>query len=578
MLFAKDFKTAVAVVIAVAGLLGFGTANADVLLSEDGGAAASRPAFFAAEMYPGLWPTAAKDGGGQPIATSTQTNSMYVEVGDLNAAGTSGGIDTPLFDGDRYYIRFDFMGGAKFGTGWLGEIFVRYGPDTGQLRTKVQRVRGGQTGDAYGIWTFDVDTGQSDDSSNAAQATFSVDRIQASGEWTVILTSIRYEGVRFPRERFLEDTCFKIRFTVYDDGGSARGGTNELYEADGTLACFIPTVSARVAGAQTLTASVAEGFRKFTGDSPTMGTLATATVGVARTKACGGACPNGRTTMLPIQPPTDTEAFMDSDVLEEVEINLTGSFTHSSPFGFGEFKLGPTTMTRLDEDGEEIEADALKTAAGKAMTESLMATVEAAGVLPITVNVAGNVAAADGSYAYEAIGQGVYKAAWDIDVVGTGPNPEGGSDVTAGTIMRDGTSVRIGYLQTVTELERDGATIGWNQRLVITNHGTIAADVTLGDFKAAGDAEVMCKAADPMNPMHMMDGEPMWTCGDDGEVMTTIAGNSQLVLRVADVIMGASRAAGTITIAQDTSQISIASTHVTLPGGQTDTVRYWPLQ
>ena len=40
----------------------------------------------------------------------------------------------------------------------------------------------------------------------------------------------------------------------------------------------------------------------------------------------------------------------------------------------------------------------------------------------------------------------------------------------------------------------------------------------------------------------------------------------------------AKRTAGTVTIAQDSSQISIASSHVTLPGGQTDTVRYWPLQ
>ena len=52
------------------------------------------------------------------------------------------------------------------------------------------------------------------------------------------------------------------------------------------------------------------------------------------------------------------------------------------------------------------------------------------------------------------------------------------------------------------------------------------------------------------------------------------------MLKVADMIEieNAGRTAAMLTIAADASQISVATTHVTLPGGQTDTVRYWPLQ
>ena len=581
MLFAKDFKTAVAVVIAVAGLLGFGTVNAGALLSEDGnGEAGTVPAFFAAELYPALLTSGSRNGA-EVIATSSNAHKIYAEVGDLNADGDGGGVDIALLDGDRYFVRLDLSGGAQFGGGFAGAtnpVKVRYGPDTGMLKTRMQRVRSGGAGDDHGIWTFTVDNSSSDDDSDGGTDTV-VDGLRQAGAWTVEVDGLRYNGIRLPRNASAtERNCYDLKFRLYDSSTEARNAGEAMIEASGTLLCLVPTVSAKVAGAQTLTASVAEGFRRFTGDSPTSGRLATATVTVSKMMACGSACPSAQSRkMIPVQPPGNTDVFENDDVLESVDVSLTGSFSHSTPFGFGEFKLGTTTMDRLDDDDEPISSEANKTAEGKAMTAKVMGTVTEPGTFHISVDVSGNNASSD-TNVYEAIGQGTYKAAWDIDIVGDA-TPDGGSDVTAGTIMRDGTSVRIGYLQTITSLERNGDTVGWNQRLIITNHGSIASDVTLGDFKAEGGAEVMCKAADMDNPLHMMDGEPMWTCNDDGDtVMTTIGANSQLVLRVADIIEGAKRTAGTITIAQDDSQISIASSHVTLPGGQTDTVRYWPLQ
>lgn len=596
MLLAKDFKTAVAVVIAVAGLLGFGTANAAVLLSEENvaGMPASNPLFFAAELYPDILRASPSREGGTPTATSTLTadglSSVYgphVEIGDLNAAGDDGGIDIALLPDERYFIRYDWLDGAEFG-GFNNDPLIRRGPDSGVLRTRTQRVRGGRDGDDHGIWTFTVDApgATHTDAANPHADDTDVDGLVEANNWTVEIGSSRLRGggVRVPRNQSAtERSCYSLQFRLYDNSTSARNALDALVDAQAVYMCFVPVISADVTGSQTLTASVAEGFRRFTGDSPTSGTLATAKVAVAKTASWTRPSVPPARANIPIQNPADGMNFADGDVLKNVEFSLTGTFTHSSPFGFGEFKLGSTTMTRLDADGEPLTADANKTAEGKASTASVMATVTAAGDMAISVDVSGNNASSD-TNVYEAIGAGSYMAAFEIDQVdpGTGKgraqDPEGVTGKKAGTITRDGTTVRIGYLQTITELERNGDTIGWNQRLVITNHGSIAADVTLGDFKAEGDAEVMCKAADPMNSMHMMDGEPMWTCDDNDEVMTTIAANSQMVLRVADIIEGASRAAGMVTIAQDDSQISIASTHVTLPGGQTDTVRYWPLQ
>ena len=574
MLLAKDFKTAVAVAIAVAGLLGFGTANATVLLSEDGnGESASNPVYFAAEMYRGTWPETASDGGGQPIATSSQTYQPYVEIGDLNAAGTEGGIDAALFDGERFYVRLELMDGAKFGTGWTADLQGRYGADGSEMRFFLQRSQGGQSGDTSGLWSFNVDDADTDDGATATASDYTADDALDAGAWTIQVDGLRWQGVRLPRREFLTKTCFDLEFRLFDDGGNARSNTNPIYEASGPLLCLEPTVKASVAGAQTLEASVAEGFRKFTGASPTSGTLATATVTVAKMAR------HGR-KMLPIQNPTMDDGFDDDDVLEEVEFSVTGSFTHSSPFGFGEFTLGGVGMDRLDGDDDPIEAADLKTAAGKAETAKVMGTVEAAGTYAIAVSVAGNVKGADGSYAYEAIGTGTYEAAWSIDIAGTGSNPAGGTLSPAGTITRDGTTVRIGNLQTVTAGSRDweGETFvrGWNQRLIITNHGSISADVVLGSFNSEEGVMATCK----MPPASETDEEPAWSCTEDDEVMTTIAGGSQLVLRVADIIDTGTggRTAGMLTIAADSSQISVATSRTTLPYGQTDTVVYWPLQ
>ena len=561
MLFAKDFKTALAVVVAT-GLLGVGTAHATVLLSEDTptGAAASNPVYFAAEAYPSTYAAAPSREGGTPVSTSTAPDSLayalFVEHRE---------VDVALLPGDRYFMRFDLSGGAEFSSTFNGVPTLFRGAPI--LRNIPDRVRGGRDGDDHGIWSFSVHDGSGTNVTDTTAGEDSrVDAQVAAGEWHIDLAGLHAGGVTLPRNQStIATTCYTLRLRLYDTLVDARSANESIVDASGTLMCFVPTVSASVTAPKTLTASVAAGFRRFTGSTPASGTLATANVAVKTMQARG-------TRMLPIQDPSDGGNIAAADVLKNVTFTLEGSFTHSQPFEFGEFKLGAATMGRYDADGDAISAAANKTAAGKAATKSVSGRVTAVGSYAISVDVSGNTTAATSPYSQ--IGQGSYTAEWEIDQVdpGTGKQPAqdpASGEARAGSIERDGTTVRLGYLQAVTEYTNsENDVIGWNQRLVITNHSSIVAEATLAEYNAGDGVEVTCKE------------DTRWTCGDDEELTVDVDPNSQLVLKVADMIEieNGGRTAAMLTIAADASQISVATTHVTLPGGQTDTVRYWPLQ
>ena len=550
MLFAKDFKTALAVVVAT-GLLGVGTAHATVLLDEDdaAGAEGSNPVYFAAEAYPATRPAAPSREGGTPVSTTTLDHLLFVEHRK---------VDVALLPGDRYFLRFDLTNGAVFSSTFSGEPSVFRGSPV--VRNETIRVRGGTDGDDHGIWSFTVHPTGTGSGDNDPAVDSEVDVQVAAGEWNVDLAGMQNGGIMVPRNQSaITETCYSMRLRMYDNLVDARSGNASIIDAQATLMCFVPTVDASVTSPQELTASVAEGFRRFSGATPTRGTLATANVTVKMEH-------NGK----PIQNPADGEPITAADVLKDATFTLMGTFTHSQPFEFGEFKLGTVNMSRLDADGDAISAAVGATAAGKASTDAVTGKVSAPGSYDIAVDVSANTAAS----MYSQIGQGTYVAEWEIDQVdpgtgkGTAQDPAGG-EAAAGSIGRDGTTVRLGYLQAITEYTNsENDVIGWNQRLVITNHSSVAAEVTLGDYHAGDGVTVTCKT------------DARWECGDNEELTTNVDPNSQLVLKVADMIEieGGGRTGGMLTIAADASQISVATTHVTLPGGQTDTVRYWPLQ
>lgn len=574
MLFAKDFKTALAVVAAT-GLLGVGTAHATVLLSEDvaTGAAASNPVYFAAEAYPAIRPAAPSKEGGTPMASTTSSDGRHE---DHNLHVQHLDVDIALLRGDRYFLRFDLEGGMEFGPGYTGDgakPVLFYGSPRKTVGTN--RIRAGGDGDTYGIYNFTVkdagDTNPDNDMTGAdpASGDTEVDDLKSAGDWNVEWHNLNGNIVVPRNQSAITQTCYSVRLRLYDNVTDARSGNAGIIDARATLMCFVPTVSASVTAPKELTASVSAGFRRFVGEgsAATRGTLATAKVAL-KTQVSRGSGATAR--KLQIMNPDDGNNITAGDVLKDVEFTLKGTFTHSQPFEFGEFKLGAVSMSRLDDDGDAISAAVARTAAGKARTDAVTGKVTAPGDYAIVVDVSGNTAAS----AYSQIGQGSYTAEWEIDQVdpgtgkGTAQDPAGG-DAKAGSIGRDGTTVRIGYLQAVTErTNSEGDLINWNQRLVITNHSSVGAEVTLSNYHAGDGVTVTCKT------------DARWECGDDEELTTNVDPNSQLVLKVAEMIdiEGGGRTAGMLTIAADASQISVATTHVTLPGGQTDTVRYWPLQ
>ena len=569
MLFAKDFRTALAVVIAAAGLLGFGTAHATVILSHTATVAAqSNPVYFAAEAYPDAYAAGSRAGGDVTVvATSSPSYTLETEYQNVDAA---------LFDGERYFVRFELSGGAAFGAGFTNVLpWLRYQIGGADVFIRLQRVARGQTDDTYGVWSFDVDSSTAADTNNPAVDDTTLGQSLSSGDYTVLIarSDLDTNGIRVPRNQStISRTCYNMTAKLFDDQAGARRNDEEhvLAEATGTLMCFVPTVTASVSAPQTLTASVAANFRRFLGSSPTSGTLATANVAVKTTQSIGAGT-TARTVQ--ILDPVDGEQIVAADVLKNVQFTLEGTFAYSQPFEFGEFKLGSATMARHGSDGMALAATVARTAAGKANTASVRGRLTAPGSVAISVDVSGN-DATKATNVYSPIGQGSYTASWQIDQVDPGTGKNAAQDPAEGTgpggsIDRDGTTVRIGYLQAITSFTNANAeTIGWNQRLVITNHGSAAAEVRLGAFNEEEGVTVSCEE------------DARWTCSDNEELVFDIDAGSQMVVKVADMIdvEGGGRTAGTLTIAADASQVSVATTQVTLPGGQTDTVRYWPLQ
>ena len=563
MLFAKDLKVALAAVIAAVGLLGFNVAHATVFTTPEEGET-SDVVYFAAEAYPAILPAPPSQSGGVPKATSTHNYDVADNL-----------IDVLLQEGGDYYIRFDLTGGAEFAADPAAPAihgFLADGSNTAFNDVPTRRARQGQQGDTVGIWTFRVRV------EGAISGGDIADGVNA-GSWRVGF-GLGTEGVRFPRNVSATGrTCFNVILSIWDDFGDARaanvdGGdladaASALQAGKATLACFLPTVSAAFAMPQTLTASVASDFRRFLGATPTMGTLGTATVTVKKTEGTRD-----------ILNPADAEKITAADVLKRVSFTFDeaeeGIFTHSRPFEFGEFKLGAGGLARYGSDGTALTAAVAATAMGKANTATVRGSA-GEGTHAFTVNVAGNLTAAqltaaqatdaDAMNPYSQIGAGQYSAKWLI-VLPNDATTGAGMSANAGKIQRDGTTVRVGYLTTATEFGSAGR--GHNQRLVISNHGTIDSEVTLREFVVEDGATVP---------------EP-WTM--------VVEGGQQVVVKVADILtiggcrvdldddgecpQGYNRTAATFTAAARGDQISVFTTTVTLPEGQTDTVRYWPLQ
>jgi hypothetical protein len=113
-----------------------------------------------------------------------------------------------------------------------------------------------------------------------------------------------------------------------------------------------------------------------------------------------------------------------------------------------------------------------------------------------------------------------------------------------GSITRNGTTNQINYLTTFT---------GYNQKVILTNRGTIAGTYAFSLQTEADTTAVLGTAA-----------------------TGTLAANSVTVIKVADImtLTGKTRASATFTAVLAPANVGVATTQVNLSDGATDTVTY----
>ena len=576
MLFAKDLKVALAALVATVGLLGFGTANASVLLKERNQTGEQTPLYFAKEAYLNALPAS---GGLAVQATSTADMD-----GDINVNS----IDVLLDNNEGpYFLRYDLSGPGcdpsssagmamcpTFASGFALRAYVT-GAGSDGLK---DRVKGGANS-TYVMYNLPVAN------------------VVAAGDWHVELAVRGTQTVVLPRSvKAVGTVCYTVTFSVWDDSGSAvANGDGYIYKVSTNYACLVDTVTVAYAAAtKAATATVASGFTRFmaeTGVTATMATLGTATVTVRSQMMFADAdsfASGNQPVTRQIMNPTTGGNITAADVLGSVDFEFrSGEFTYSSPFGFGEFALGSKAGVRYMGDTAQKATDLSNKTdatgrATRAATDNVRMMLSAAGAVPFTVNVGANTAS--NAALYEPyIGQGGYTVSWQINRPGSQANPPAAAPKTAGAIKRDGTSVRVGYLTIATDFENEdvnqlvegsGTIMGsYNQRLIITNHSSRDIEWRLSSF-----------AAEPGSTVTPKEDVDRWEVETSEAGTATIIGNigpmRQMVVKMTDLLMidGGTRTAGVLSLSAGAGEISVVTTQVTRPEGQTDTVRHWPLQ
>lgn len=581
MLFAKDLKAALAPVIVALGLLGFTAAHAELSL-RDGLAPTGSTVYIAAESY------ITTSGGRRhtPMATMSRLHNFRT---------SALGIDVALLQAEEsYYVRFDLKGpnansdqdDPRFDNmnGLAPALSGRYtdGAVVGAANSNyvdLVRARDGQDEDSSGIWLFRIDG--TEDAANGVLG----DDVSA-GDWDLVFRLDR-DKVELPAVRAIsgDEQCYEIELSVWEDFSEARANSQDfLIRMSGKLVCLVKTVSSSITAPQESTASVAAGFRRFVpagNTTATVARLATVRVAVKDEVADVDAGTTG-SQPGPIQDVTG-DTVTGADVLPSTGVTVN---VKDGAYNFGVFKLGNTTLKRLDEDGDELTAAARRTLAGLATTDSLQGVVPVSSVnqnVYITVDVSGNPGGTEAAPLYAEIPETSFMASTKV-----GTAAESASR-PAGTIVRNGTQVRLGYLTTAQGFDNPGnpyttggsSDASYNQRLVITNHGDSSADWWFSEFGAETGVTVEVKELDATQAGCGSDKlTSMWSVTSGGTLRGSLSANSQLVVPMFCLLTmeGGSRTSAVLSVAAPEKDISVVTTQVTRPEGQTDTVRHWPLE
>ena len=567
MLCAKNLKVALAAIFGVVGLVSVGTAHAEINLNPPtgaGGLTANTPQYFAAEKL-----AAAAADASATARTATPVTAMATSMGyHLTAPAIPLGF---LASEGNFFFRFDLLHGgvnnaamAKFNTTAVaaGDAPAIMGANVvDPTRTRLQYVAG-QSGVIYAV---DPTTG-----------TTNIDAGEASVAW-----HLNDDAIQLRVAQPTDQEVFHMRLSIWGSHESAaRGIGNEgsqspLWQGSAVIAATKATVGANVRNPKEVTASVLSNFRGFVGGSQT-GVLAD--VNVVFVDMFPAVAPTtGDTRQHEIldhagnAAGTSSSRVVIGDVLERVEVSVTGDNMQGS-YNFGEFYVdsgcaGSDAMTRVvPDDTPATTSHAMRVQITEGLTRNI-----SAGAFKFCANVAGNtgeqMCTVDGARVpcetYKRIEPVSYTMDLVIKYAGITAKRQVADDAAAGSIKRDGTVVRLGYLTTATDFgaNAQGVWEGWqggsyNQRLVIVNHGSVDAAYTLADFAAEDGVTVTAlDAATGMVP----------------------AGRSMVIpIRNMITIEGRSRTSAKLTVVATEANVSVATTQVTLPEGQTDTVVYHP--
>ena len=596
MLCAKNLKVALAAILGVVGLMGAGTAHAAIKLVPEDATAAARttghaPQYFAAERLAG---------------DSTSTSTLVM----VSATSSGFNVDVPaitagLEANTTYYLRFDLLDGGGFAGGKnspsSGGTPIAIGFSDALLsgsQPQLFSTAGGNTAIDSGTLLRVLGRNEATIYSISVPAT-AIPRNEGRMAW-VIPDATGFEvGLGSPSE----EKTYYLRLSIWDSRGDAEGADfgdlgsqDPLWAAANTIVMTKRTLTTAVQDAREITATVASDFRRFMPenenlDGPTgattaeIGKLVTATVTFEDSVRVG-------TTPHEIRDHRDGNQIVLTEVLTEVNVGVTGSVGTDS-YNFGDFFLDPydagcsaRPMTRGAAMGSMVAATATTTAS---LSNVLAGATVAAELAEITAgpdtgkkraqfvfcaNVTENTED-QMPMEFERINEVVYMMELNTELVGH-TDTQYMTNGMGGEIVRDGTEVRIAYLTTATAFGgtrtwQDGAIGAYNQRLVIVNHGSSAVGYQLGQFAS----ETMRGGAAVAITVEAQAG---------ASLSGMLAPRSSTVMRVQDLIQimeggeaVAGRTAAVLTLVGAPDDISVATTQVTLPEGQTDTVRYHPL-
>lgn len=350
------------------------------------------------------------------------------------------------------------------------------------------------------------------------------------------------------------NNSYTVRIRVYDDYSEAIRATADTFGQDlltdeGVIVRTVKALSVTVKDPKTITADVAEGFKKFTpATGGEKGTLATVSVATMDDLDHDG---KDTTPKQQILNATTGMQIKQADILKSASVDFSGDFS------VGKAVVGSTGGTLLDANGKAI---AMTGEGGKSYSD---ADKLLAAMVRIPVSGTGGAFALDVKGNEMRIREGSYTASVMVTLKSELANSAAhqlAGGIAAGTIVRNGTSANVGYVTT---------SGNYNQRLVLTNHGMLDADFMIHSLVVeAGNTGML------MAPEGMMLSE------DGMELMGMIMKGQTVVIRMQDIvsITGDSppRGALTVDMSTRTKDASIATTQVNLSDGSADTVSYHP--